>query len=460
MNRHRSEAGFALLEVIVSAAVLAIIALAVLAGIDGAQSSTGREKARSIAANLAEQDQERMRSMQADTLTDYTYDRDLPPIDGSTYHVLSTATWVRDDSGGTVSCQNNSKQADYLKISSTVTSSTVGTRTKPVTIDSLVAPSVAYSSTRGSLAVQVNNRDGVGVPDLAVNIDGPASDSALTNANGCAVFQFIPVGNYNITLNTPGWVDHFGKTTSVGNQDVTAGKLNTRTMAYDRAAVARPVKVGTYTPGATNPNDVNQQLSSSAVKVSATNSDESGLQLIYTSAAPAATFEMTNLFPFKTAYAMFTGGCKEADPTTYDSDYFETYTGSMAFDAGTTKAVTVRQPPLNVRVRDRNGNPYNGATVRATLRTTGCTEDPFFMTTMRNSATGTDGWPSNGTAAFDPGLPFGKYDLCLEYKDGSTSSSYRHWSTTYDNVTALGQPATKTYPDSGSWSNKGSRYCT
>ena len=54
--------GYALIEVIVSAAVLAIVALAVLSGIDGATASTARERARAIAGSLAEKDQERLRS--------------------------------------------------------------------------------------------------------------------------------------------------------------------------------------------------------------------------------------------------------------------------------------------------------------------------------------------------------------------------------------------------------------
>ena len=62
----RSESGFALIEVIVAAAVLAIVALAVLSGIDAASSTSAREKARAVAASLAEQDQERMRSYRFD----------------------------------------------------------------------------------------------------------------------------------------------------------------------------------------------------------------------------------------------------------------------------------------------------------------------------------------------------------------------------------------------------------
>jgi type II secretory pathway pseudopilin PulG len=443
MNRHRSEAGFALLEVIVSAAVLALVAVAVLAGIDGAQSSTGREKARSVAANLAEQDQERLRSLQVDSLADYSETRNVN-VDGSDFTIVSTGTWVRDDTGGTVSCQNNSKQADYLQITSTVTNSSVGTRTAPVVVKSLSAPSVAYSTTRGSLAVQVNNRDGVGVAGLVVNIDGPTSDSTTTNDTGCAVFQYIPVGNYNITLNRPGWVDHFGTTVSVGNQDVTAGTLNVQKMDYDQAATA-VATIGTYKPGSTSTATANL-IPSTAFKVSATDSEEPGLLRTFASSpstTAAGTLNLTSLFPFKTEYGVYTGGCPEADPTNYDADYFPSYTGSVLTDPGQTDAVTVRQPPLNFRVRNKAGSYANGITVEMTLRTNTaeCTEPKYSMTTATNPYTSSAGWPSKGPLSFDPGVPFGKYDYCFEYRDsGGTWRYYKSSSSApYDNTAALGQ---------------------
>jgi type II secretory pathway pseudopilin PulG len=473
MNRHRpapgsraSEAGFALLEVIVSAAVLALVAVAVLAGIDGAQSSTGREKSRSVAANLAEQDQERMRSLQVDSLADYTETRNVN-VDGSTYQVVSTGTWVRDDTGGTISCQNNSKQADYLQITSTVTNSSVGYRTAPVAISSLVAPSVAYSSTRGSLAVQVNDRDGVGVPGLMVAIDGPSSDSAQTNGSGCAVFQYIAVGNYNITLNRPGWVDHFGNTTSVGNQDVTAGTLNVRSMDYDEAATA-VATIGTYKPGSTDTSSGNL-IPSTAPRVSATNSGEPGMLRNFTSspASGATTINLTNLFPFADEYGVFTGACDEANPTNYDADYFPNYTGSVLTDPAGTHAVTVRQPPLNFRLRDNSGNYINNGTVKMTLRTdtAECTEPTYVLTTADNpyitSGSLKSGYPTEA-GQFDPGLPFGMYNMCLEYKSGGR---WRHYQTTtaaqaYDNTPALGQPNTSSGtpmnlpPNTTDWSSQ------
>src|SRR5215213_1586947 len=93
--RLRDQAGAALIEGIVAAAVFALLAVGVLAGIDGAASSTGREKARAVASTLAEQDQERMHGMRADQLPSYRHEETVD-VGGADYTVNSEADWVSD----------------------------------------------------------------------------------------------------------------------------------------------------------------------------------------------------------------------------------------------------------------------------------------------------------------------------------------------------------------------------
>ena len=104
--RPGDEDGFSLIEVIAAAAVFAFLALGVLAGMDGAAGSAGREKARAVAAALAEQDQERMRAMRAVDLPEHRWTRH-PNVGGIEYTVVSEADWVSDATGATVSCQSN-----------------------------------------------------------------------------------------------------------------------------------------------------------------------------------------------------------------------------------------------------------------------------------------------------------------------------------------------------------------
>lgn len=448
MNRHRSEAGFALLEVIVSAAVLALVAVAVLAGIDGAQSSTGREKARSVAANLAEQDQERLRSLQVDSLADYTETRTVN-VDGSNYTVVSTGSWVRDDTGGTVSCQNNSKQADYLQITSTVTNSSIGTRTAPVVIKSLSAPSVAYSTTRGSLAVQVNNRDGAGVPAINVHIAGTSSGTvsrdALTNSVGCALFQYVPAGDYTASTTRSGWVDKAGKSPASKSTTLTAGTVGLVNLDYDQAAGAT-LTIKTYTPGTTT------AIPSSSVDAAEINPGDPAMRTFPPAppANPTATIPAANLFPFKDAYTFWTGSCAGENPASYagNSTYFSgPGNHALPTSPGGLYTLDVFQPPLNVRVsQDARGREIgNGSTDNMTYSAlyteTGCTDRvTLYPVTRTISGSPSYGWLSQQPGSYDPGLPFGKWKVCVN----DLSRGKNVTVASYDNTAPGGQGTTTT----------------
>ena len=187
--RH-SEAGFALIEVIVSAAVLAIVALAVLSGIDGATASTAREKARAVAATLAEQDQERLRSYRFDELTKLVgaagADRELN-VDG-----VELQRQVRGHAGHrrtpTPGCgAAGAKQNEYLHIISTVTSAMVGVRIAPVKIESLVAPArQRHPRRQGGHRAQRRRPEHRG--DRDQRQDRPHATPSTTNGDGCALF--------------------------------------------------------------------------------------------------------------------------------------------------------------------------------------------------------------------------------------------------------------------------------
>ena len=92
----------------------------------------------------------------------------------------------------------------YLHITTTVTSKIVGKTIKPVKIDSLVPPTRRLEQqAHGTLGVKVVDRNGVGVTGVAVSPDvSPAfaPTSSATDATGCAVFQDIPIGTYTIRL--------------------------------------------------------------------------------------------------------------------------------------------------------------------------------------------------------------------------------------------------------------------
>ena len=163
MTHARHQAGFALIEVIVSAAVLAIVALAVFSGIDGATASTARERARAVAASLAEQDQERLRSYRFDELTKLVgaagIDRKLN-VDGVNYNVNSAGHAPGRRRHPDHGLRRRRRQA--VRVPAHRLDRDVGDRRRPAShrprLESLVAPPVS-----GSLVVKVLTARNVGV---------------------------------------------------------------------------------------------------------------------------------------------------------------------------------------------------------------------------------------------------------------------------------------------------------
>jgi type II secretory pathway pseudopilin PulG len=450
MRHPRSDSGFALIEAIVAAAVLAMVALAVLSGIDGATAASGREKARAIAVSLAAQDQDRLRSIQFDSLSKYTDGPRSIPVDGVTYTVTSTTRFVRDDTSATSTCTSgDNKQSDYLTITSTVTSNVVGVREAAVTVQSIVTPPVKYSAPAGTLAVQVNNRDSVGVPNLAVTISGPSSATKATDASGCVLFEMIPEGDYTVTLNRGGWVDVLGNTTTTATAKVNRGTLVKQPMVYDQAASAT-LAIKTYQPGTTT------SLGSNAVDISSIQSSNPMRQFpqpATTTLKP--TIAATNLFPFTTPYPFWTGSCASESPATYTSTYFNAAGGkSLQTDPGGTYVLDVLQPPLNLRVTRDAINKVIGGTTAGTKSTdtmtvkavyvptagdTGCTDTVNLnLATNPNVAAASQlGWMSQGSS-YDPGLPFGTWNICVW--DATANKGFRV--NSYDNKTLPGRATT------------------
>jgi Tfp pilus assembly protein PilV len=426
-------------ETLVSAVVLIVIALATLAAVDRAQSTSAIGKGRSVAASLAEQDQERLRSLPAPSLSTYRTNHAstrVVTVGGLNYNVASTVDWVRDATGGTPSCSSDDNQADYLKITSTVT----GTAVRPVTISSLVAPPLAYSNNRGTLAVKVLDGADQPVVGLAVTISGPAAATDTTNAAGCAVFAFIPAGDYHVQFSRMGWVDPTGDNTVDETPTVNAGKLNQLSLTYDMAGAMTmrfDTKIAAAAPTAS------LGWTAGAMHTGVTGSGIRSYWLPGTNPTPQASIALTDLFPFRTAYQTFAGECKGSNPDTSQGTTTWFTSGGGVDDVvvippgDTSKSVTVRQPALSLRVM--NGLiPVQNATVVLTVNDSSCITDTSHPAPiqLKGLTTNASGYMTKSAAsAYDPGVPFGKYDVCVTAPNvGIPSRTRRYTSSTPINV--------------------------
>jgi type II secretory pathway pseudopilin PulG len=462
-----SEAGFALVEVIVAAAVLAIVALAVLSGIDGATAASTREKARAVASDLAEQDQERLRAMPVDVLKDppqMNKTGDVP-IDGVMYKVKSEAKFITDDLGGEPACGASSSQVEYLHIVTTVTSAVVGSRIPAVTVDSLVSPTTDYAEDHGALGVKIVDRSAKkGVQGITVTATSPtySPPAEVTDATGCVVFNSMPVGTYTVTVNQPNYVgrDLNQKATLTGT--VVRKTVSFVQLQYDRAVTIR-ASFKTHTPGTTFSTAAFKP--STATYVSATNGAYVGMLRRVKSNPAATAIDSTGLYPYtENAYTFFAGECGYTSPETYNKNYFSTTNINAAIYGDPVQPqpqpATVYEPPVNVRVMNLSSTAsvtsFNDTDVlvyaklqKPSTSTDSCDEDSYPMYTMPWPTLASLGWPSvlrtginhwlssvNGT--YDPGMPFGKYRFCVI---DLANKKYAVTGSDYDNTSPDGGAA-------------------
>ena len=384
------ERGSLLIEVLVSAVLVAVIGVALFGALNSAAQVSGKSKTRAGAAAVAQDDQERMRAMPVASLNNFRDHRDPVVMGKIAYVVDSRAEWIADNKGAT-DCTANGAAADYLKITSTVSAKNIPL--KPVVVTSTVTPAPGtFTSDEGSLAVSVIGADGTGRSGVNVSINGPASDVQLTDANGCAFFGYEPVGGYNVTAAASGYVDPNGNASATGTSSVGSQTVATLSLTYDRAGQAKANFV-------TDPDD-RPEIDSFQGSVGFANAGvttNNGVRYFTDTNVPKAITTTPTLFPFPGAYGVFAGDCaNNAAPTGVTPDSLAVLPGKL------DHTVTVHVPALNVVIQ-LNGANKAGMYVRIKSTTAGCTPKTYLART------------SNANFRLDdPGFPFGTYSVCVD----------------------------------------------
>jgi hypothetical protein len=369
-----------------------------LSAFDGANQVSGRTKMRALAASLAQSDQERMRSMPEATLNNL---RQTSPkyVDGVRYDVASRADWIADPTS-TTDCKNNGTAGDYMKITTTVSAPTQPIL-KPVVVESVVTPAPGtFGLNQGSLAVTVVDRNGNGVANQPVSISGPASASDVTDSNGCAFFGYQPIGSYTVSTTHTGWVDPQGNSTATKTVSIASQQMSSAQLQYDQAG-SLTVQFDTFAtdPGGATRTVVAPIATGRSIRVAHSSMLPPNWRA-FGDTADHTSIAALKLFPFTSAYGVYTGDCDMNDPnkqlpTAQPVD-------SAQIDPGASPTLTVREPAVNVHVVN------NGVDVA----------NPHVKITADSPCSGTWNYPAtatnaNGTLKF-PGLPYGTYDICAD----------------------------------------------
>ena len=189
----------------------------------------------------------------------------------------------------------------------------------------------------------------------------------MTNAVGCAVFSYIPVGSYDVNVRQPGWVTPTGVNDVHVSGTVSNGTTNVTTVpAYDVA--------GTVTLNLrTRYWDAEQQqlvdAPSRAFSFGLANNNigtSTNVRQFKPATGAVSTLVATELFPFKDSYGLFTGQCGSENPGLANGG------AAQIVDRAGIHTTTVYQPALRVKVMN-GSTPVMGANVVATLKSfTGC----------------------------------------------------------------------------------------
>jgi type II secretory pathway pseudopilin PulG len=441
-QRLSSETGFGLVEVMVTALIVLILASGVLGGLQAASHASGRNKARSVAMTLAQKDQERLRAMLIGDLENVRASdtTDIPVCDPGgghcvSYTVASQADWVKD-STGIASCTTAPKGFDYLKLTSTVTWPAMDG--KPITTESLLTPKVGDMGTgTGNLAVQIKRADGVtGVPGVTVNLSGPESYSDVTNDQGCVVFGALSVGNYDVGLNQAGFVDLQGVQAVDHPVSVTADSVNSVTLLYDGAATAT-VTFSTNQNGVDMPDQKVDAITVSQNQMTPV------IRTFRTPNAPTTATSITTLalFPFSSNsagknYNIYAGDCDGENPV-IANEVATALKTLPDLTGGAGVNYTLQIPSIDFSVKAPVGATNVGT--RFVETTTGCVNLPAAsVPVVPVLATGTNaGHPDQA------GVPYGTYDVCAQAT--LTTAAVVHKTVTGVTVSKL-PGTTVTYP--------------
>jgi Tfp pilus assembly protein PilV len=412
-----------LIEAMVGAVVLAIATTAVLGGLDGAQNAGARNKAKSVQSSLAQQDIERLRAIPITALSNYRQTRTVN-VAGVSYTVVSRSDWVRDATG-VVGCTSDQQAARYLKLTSTVTSPE--TTDTPVKETSLLTPAAgSLSSTGGTATVRLTDRNGQPRVGVNVGMSGPGSFTERTDENGCAIFGYIPAGNY--VAQVTGYVTPASTVPAQEDVVVYAGKSTLANMQVEPPAALRATFV--------RPNDTTSLLSPVLApatnwgSITVKNSNLPGVRKVFTGPV-AGSVDATDLFPFADGVGVYAGNCTFNDPTNYDPNYFATSgRGATPLDPGDAgRPVDVEMATLRIRVRRQPpaSGTLNWDRTQVRVWSPEC-GNLVVLQSQRDRA------PTNTVERWDLAVPFGTYRICGYFR-GPTSSTdptviHRRYTTT------------------------------
>lgn len=441
------EAGFTLVEVLVSAMIVVLLSAAVAQGLIAGADFTQNQRLRSQADELAQQDQERLKGLSAKQLNGLSQATPVS-LDNTQFVVHSSASFL--NSSGSSSCGSAGTGAvAYFSTKSTVTwANPAGVTQTLAEEDSIITPPAA-----GTLLTQAVDQTGSPLSGVGVSASGPDVESGTTNANGCTIFAGLTPGSYNLTFTDPGYVDKNGDPSPLSD---TANVTSSGTAAPSKGNPLTIGRAGTVTANFTATG------SGGTVAAQADGLSWLGTGATYGMSSPAgltsptlaATLTASNLFPFAFAgpsytsnYQVWGGRCTQMQPPTGID--------TVSVGPGSSQSVPIREPALAVLVTYGSSGRVVPADVKLSFASTSgspsCSDSWYapispLAASSANGALASPGQPfasgaTTGASASASGQT-GQYVVCADYNGHKATALTYNSSFSGRTVVNINIPAT------------------
>jgi type II secretory pathway pseudopilin PulG len=334
-----------MIELVVAISVFAILAGGLALTIEGGLNLARNNRNRSVAANLASQEMDDIRSASFTTLPLGQVDRPAT-VDGVPYTVRRDSEWV-DNASTTGPCDSTNATPRVLRVTVSVFWADMRGVT-PAESSTILSPPVgSYDPNNGHIAVKVLGSDATplgGVP-VTVTTTGFTRTLTTTSPDGCAFFAFVTPTSYTVTLGAVGYVDRQGRANPSQVAGVTSGATSSVSFDYDQASTLTLTM--TSPGGGSFPSNLSVDVGNSALVP--TGSKE------FTGAGAIRT--VGNLYPYADGYEAWVGSCADADPEGKDGNGLAFWSGASRADAfdtspASTATGTVTMPTVELHYGD------------------------------------------------------------------------------------------------------------
>jgi len=454
MTKSASDAGDTLIEVIISALLTGLIVVAVFTGLNESNKVSQDERAHNQASVLAAQSQEQLRSDPASALEtlaasphEYTQ-----TVGGTAYKITQSAAFV-NGTGGAGSCSGSGSETETSK-NIEVTSSVNWHTLEAVKRAAVTQSSVITPPDGSGLEVDVTNLGSPeeGVPGVSVLAGGVET---TTGEKGCVIYTGIPATTVNVEASKPEYVMPSGARKYVAKEVSIAPNVITHTHVYlgQGGRITAEFKNGTtsvegdtfvaynskmgVTPefevGSVEYGTFNSEGKYETEPGSVTGTTMKGYSPKATTAVSSSYYPSGDLFPFTSTWTVYAGDCTENNPLKWGT----VTPGSAIVHAGGEAKEGVPTSHVTLNLYKKLTTEPETTKQEVKITNLSCTKASPAQVADNAVKSHYEHYQTTSTTGNleIPNQPFGEFELCLAYNNGTTHSTY---TTKYTNTTAPG----------------------